>query len=318
MSKKLKWTYGLMVGIIGLLIGFSTSRAAPSDAQITDFYSYDNNIPLNAEESLIYEDWLMKQYSLSFDAVDGERVTGMITIPKVIWPPNPQFPVIIYLHGYGGSAEVDPLLGDLIDFVMLFREHKYAILSLDARYHGERERDDRDIFSINFFQDKNGLSKTIIDYRRAIDYLQIRSNINENRIFVFGISMGGIMGALLSGVDQRVNAASLVVAGGDWTELISNSALPPADPMREALRGHYDIIPKYFDMVDPVITAHLISPRFLQMHNGTLDDIVPTGQELYDAAGEPKEIYWYDADHYTILLYSFDILGRSLDMFDEH
>ncbi len=315
MKKFVLFPLGLIIAVIQCAA--ISCYAGLSDSQISDFYSYDDQIPLNAQEQLVYEDLFMRQYALSFDAADGESVTGFLTIPKVIWPPNPQFPVIVYLHGHGGSAELDPLLGDLIYFIMLFRETKYAVLSLDARYHGERERPDREIFSTNFLQDRNGLAQTIVDYRRAIDYLETRSNINENQIHLFGISMGGLMGAMLSAVDERVRAASLVVAGGNWTELVSNSNLPPAEPMRQALRGHYGIIPSLFDIVDPVVLAHMISPRYLQMHNGLYDDIVPTGQQLYDAALEPKEIYWYEGDHISILLYTPDILGRTLDMFDQ-
>lgn len=298
-----------------LLMGYSVALGGPTDAQIADFYSYDDTVPLNASEQLVYSNWLVKQYALSFDGIDGERVTGFLTTPTLVWPWD-DLPVIIYLHGHGGSAELDETLGELVNFIMLFRDTKYAILSLDARYHGERERPDREIFSTNFLQDRNGIAQTIVDYRRAIDYLETRDNIDANQIHVLGISMGSIMGSILTSVEPRIRAASLIVGGGNWTELVSNSNLPPSEPMREALRGHYELIPKFFDIVDPVNMAHLISPRYLQMHNGTLDDIVPTGQELFDAALEPKEIFWYDADHVTILLYITDIMTRSLDMFD--
>jgi len=187
---------------------------------------------------------------------------------------------------------------------------------LDAQYHGDRSVTGRDMFSQNFVQDRNGMAQTVVDYRRAIDYLETRSEIESQNAFVMGISMGGIIGGIVASVEGRAHATSLIVAGGDWEELVSNSDLPPAEPMREALNGHYEVIPRYFGIVDPIHTVHQISPRPLQMHNGIYDTTVPTEQALFDAALEPKEIFWYPASHYTIVLYTWDILNRSLDLFD--
>jgi cephalosporin-C deacetylase-like acetyl esterase len=290
----------------------------PSDAQIDQFYDYDASQPLNATSELVYQDYFWKQYDIHFDSVNQERIPAYLWVPKQIWPPVNHYPVILFLHGYGGSRDMDAWLSDFLWIIELFRGQKYALILLDAQYHGDRRVPGRDIFSQNFVQDRNAFAQTIVDYRRAVDYLETRSDIESQNIFVMGISMGGIQGAMVASVEPRVQGASLIVAGGDWEELIANSDLPPADPIREALNGHYEVVPRFFDIMDPIYQVHMISPRPLQMHNGLYDTTVPTGQELYDAALEPKEIFWYPASHYTIVLYTWDILNRSLDLFDSN
>ncbi len=283
------------------------------------YYDYDPSQPLNATEELIESTFFHNVFAVTFESVHGETVTGNLVIPKTLWAGPGPYPAILYLHGYGGSSSIEGWLSDIIYLLEIIYAEPYVIFAIDAQYHGDRSVPGRDMFSLNFTQDRSALATTVMDERRAIDYLQTRPEVQDDEIHLLGISMGGILGALTMSVEPRLDAASLIVAGGDWTELISNSDLPPAYPMREALNGHYETIPRFFDPVDPVNTIINASPDVaLQMHNGTMDTTVPTGQELFDAAGEPKEIYWYAANHYTIALYSFTIIGRSLDWFQAH
>jgi len=283
------------------------------------YYDYDPSQPLNATEELTESTFFHNVFSITYQSVHGETVNGQLIIPKTLWAGPGPYPAILYLHGYGGSSSIEGWLSDLIYLLEIIYGEPYVIFAIDAQYHGDRSVPGRDMFSLNFTQDRSALATTVMDERRAIDYLLTRAEVQQDEIHLLGISMGGILGALTMSVEHRLDAASLIVAGGNWTELISNSDLPPAYPMREALNGHYETIPRFFDPVDPVNTIINASPYVaLQMHNGTLDTTVPTGQQLFDAAGEPKEIYWYTANHYTIALYSFTIIGRTLDWFEAH
>lgn len=296
--------------------------ASATDYNLEDilgYYDYDPSQPLNATEELVESTFFHNILAVTFESVHGETVTGTLVIPKTLWAGPWPYPAILYLHGYGGSSSIEGWLSDLIYMLEIVYGEPYVIFAIDAQYHGARSVPGRDIFSLNFTQDRSALATTVMDERRALDYLLTRPEVQQDELHLLGISMGGILGALTMSVEPRLDAASLIVAGGNWTELISSSELPPAYPMREALNDHYETIPRFFDMVDPVNTIINASPDVaLQMHNGTQDVTVPTGQELFDAAGEPKEIYWYNADHYTIALYSLTIIGRSLDWFAAH
>jgi dipeptidyl aminopeptidase/acylaminoacyl peptidase len=303
-----------------LLLPLQTGQS--SDYNFEDmiaYYDYNPAQPLNATEDLIESTFFHDSYYVTFESVHGETVTGNIIVPKALWAGPGPYPAMLYLHGYGGSASIEGWLSDLIYLMELIYGDPYVILAIDAQYHGDRSVPGRDLFSLNFTQDRAGLATTVIDERRALDYLQSHPDVIDDELHLIGISMGAILGALTMSVDHRLDAACLIVGGGDWTELVSNSQLPPAIPMRDALNDHYETLPRLMDMVDPVNTIINASPEVaLQMHNGTYDVTVPTGQQLFDAAGPPKEIHWYFADHYTIVLYSLDIVGAALNWFETY
>ncbi|TKJ40642.1 hypothetical protein CEE37_06675 [candidate division LCP-89 bacterium B3_LCP] len=302
-----------------MLIGSIACASEYNFEDLIAYFDYDASQQLNATQNFLEGTFFHDQYEVTFQSVHGETVTGSLTIPKPLWAGPGPYPAMLYLHGYGGSATVDPLLSDLIYLLELTYGEPYVIFAIDAQYHGSRSVPGRDMFSLNFVQDQAALATTVIDERRAIDFLESHPDVIADEIHLMGISMGAIIGALTMSVDHRPDAACLIVGGGNWTELVSASQLPPAIPMREALNDHYETIPRYFDVVDPVNTIINASPHVaLQMHNGTQDVTVPTGQQLFDAAGEPKEIFWYSANHYTIVLYSFTIVGAALDWFSTY
>lgn len=308
--------------LASLLLILAPPFASSSDYNFDDmiaYYEYDPLQPLNATEDLIETTFFHNRYYVTYESVHSETVTGNLIVPNPLWAGPGPYPAMLFLHGYGGSASIEGWLSDLIYLMEIIYGEPYVILAIDAQYHGDRSVPGRDMFSLNFFQDRAGLATTVMDERRALDYLQSHPDVIDDELHLVGISMGAILGAMTMSVDHRLDAASLIVGGGNWTELISASQLPPAIPMREALNDHYETIPRLMDMVDPVNTIINASPQVaLQMHNGTFDVTVPTGQQLFDAAGPPKEIHWYFADHYTIILYSLDIIGRTLDWFDTY
>lgn len=87
-------------------------------------------------------------------------------------------------------------------------------MALDFEYHGERSfnndfdqplsivtRDD----GVNQYREL--LVQSTIEYRRVMDYLATRSELDSTRIGVLGYSLGGVMVFALAGVDSRIRVA---------------------------------------------------------------------------------------------------------------
>ena len=134
------------------------------------------------------------------------------------------------------------------------------------------------------------------DVLGAIDFVRSRG---ARRVVLIGASMGGIIGSMFAGVDERVKAPVFLVAGGDWKILMEKSTLSVwrdagrnnPQQMQEALR--------VMDVVDPVHWVGRIAPRPVLFINGDADDVVPveSNKALHNAAGEPKKIVWYKGGH---------------------
>ena len=75
----------------------------------------------------------------------------------------------------------------------------FAVLALDIQYHGDRiDNNDYESPEVILGQELwNKLTmmliESAIDYRRTIDYLETRPEIDTSRIGLIGYSLGGIM-----------------------------------------------------------------------------------------------------------------------------
>jgi cephalosporin-C deacetylase-like acetyl esterase len=305
---------------LGVLYANAMARqqALYSGQNLLDFYAYDKNASLEARLVPTTGGTAeLDEFHLTFRSVRAELVTGVFYLPKSATD-STQARCLLWLHGYGGDKVISP------EALNVLGQFGFALLALDAEYHGERKQSGKDIYSLNLVENRYALAQTIIDYRRALDFLETVSRIDPQRIGLVGASMGGILGALLAGVDERVKAAIIVAGGGGWSEMVRQSQIEPAPPVREYLNGNFNVGPRLFDPVDPIHLIHRMrSPRALQVHHGDRDNIVPfsAGFALYERAGEPKEFHAYPGDdHYSIgrgnsvLL----LLQRALDWLNKH
>lgn len=280
-----------------LQLSLPTSQAArqpASEAEVQKFlklYKYDKDTPLNVTFSTKADRGMYLFEAFRFTSVNDQTVPGYLLLPK---SPSKPSPCLLVLHGYGGSKN-DSLLA-----APMLVSSGFAVLALDAQYHGERKQAGKDIFSIDFQSDRDAMIQTILDWRRGIDYLQTRPEIDMDRLALVGASMGGILGGVLTALDERIKAAGLLVAGGDWGSLIMKSQIPQAVKIRQLVPNlTEESVSQLMDPVDPLHFIGRISPRPLLMQNGKKDTIVipECSQRLFEAAKDPKEIDWYESNH---------------------
>ncbi|MEW6202443.1 MAG: alpha/beta fold hydrolase [bacterium] len=278
-----------------LLIGFNYAAHCQSLEQarwrFDEFYKYDKDQPFNLKEILLRETDKYKLYRWAFDSVHSKRVTALFLAPKGI---KDRAPVILILHGYMGRKE------DVISSLDIVSSAGYACLALDAEYHGERSVTGKDLYSKLGYSSRDGIIQTVLDFRRAVDILEMRPEIDPARIGYIGASMGGVFGGVIAAVDQRIRAATLVVGGADWAYLARASVVSDALGL---LRGENRIIPKDFGVViapaDPINWAHNISPRPVLMLNAKYDILVNplSNKKLFARLNEPKMIVWFAEGH---------------------
>ncbi|MEM2341083.1 MAG: alpha/beta fold hydrolase [Candidatus Bathyarchaeia archaeon] len=274
------------------------------------YYEYDKSLPLNVHEEVIEDKGNYKLIKVYFDSVNNERVPGLLMLPKR----DEKIPCVIFLHGYGGSKD------DIRGVADLVAREGYGLMAIDAKYHGERREIGKELFSPDINVSVNGIIQTVIDLRRAIDYLETRPDIDIERIGYVGGSMGGILGAIFIGVEPRVKAAALIVAGGNVSLMIRESKHYTMPKIREYIQREnvsYEELQRMLDPIDPINFIGYFSPRPIVFHLGKYDEDVPaeSGRQLYERAGEPKQVYWYDTGHNVPLDL---VLARILDFMDRN
>jgi len=178
---------------------------------IAQFYNYDKDIPLDAKIVGQQEFSYGNREKIIFKGVNNSTVPAYLTIPK---NGASTHPVVVIADGIYGSKErwfEDDSWpkGGLI--TKSFLRAGFAVLILDAAYHGERTSEYDYVsppFPFTFPNESRHMGiQTATEYRRAIDYLSTRSEIDTSRIGMMGLSMGALITFQLSSVDPRIKTA---------------------------------------------------------------------------------------------------------------
>jgi len=176
-------------------------------------YQYDKEVPLEARivETDEHPEYLREK--IVFRGARDNRIPGYLGIPKTGSPP---YPIVLQIDGLGGSKgrwwedENWPRGGVLTKALL---SSGFAVLALDAQYHGERIAENNyepagHLLERHWYNTLREMTvQSIVEYRRAMDYLATRSEIDTTRIGVIGLSMGGMMTFVLSAIDTRIQVS---------------------------------------------------------------------------------------------------------------
>ncbi|MGD9495791.1 MAG: alpha/beta hydrolase family protein [Armatimonadota bacterium] len=272
---------GVLVVAVAVPVG---AQPAQDWDSLRAVYDYDASAPLDATAEEALESGQYTVQALSFAGFAGERVPALLMRPVAAERP----PCVLFLHGLGGDKSNAKLAAGLL------APHGIAVLAIDAALHGARAPAGVEL-TPELLLDGRPMVRTVIDNRRAIDYIATRSDLDAQRVVLVGVSMGAILGSIVAAVDERVDAAALLVGGGGWERLLASSEHPLVQRLREAGGGSGAAMAH----LDPVHFVGHISPRPLLMINGTQDAIIPRAcaDALHEAAGEAGQVIWYEGGH---------------------
>ena len=174
---------------------------------LLQFFRYDRDVPLEARVVQREDSTSYIREKIIFTGVQ-DRVPGYLAIPKTGIPP---YPCVLQLHGAGGSKS-DWWEGRDLQAIRFTREllsRGFAVLALDAQYHGERalNYDYEPPMSKFMITLRDVLIQSIVEHRRAIDYLTTRAEIDTTRIGIVGSSMGGRFTYILTAIEPRCQFA---------------------------------------------------------------------------------------------------------------
>lgn len=275
----------------GTVMAQTAAPASPSlEAIRLSLYDYDPALPLRPKVTLMKSGFnkaseLRTRYHVSYDSVHDQRVTAILTLPKRFAPP---YPAVVLLAGSGGNKDTDyvRVVADVMASL------GYATISIDAQYHGERARPGRsgDIHLLYNPTNRDAWIQTVVDLRRAVDYLQSRPDIQKDRIGFLGFSQGGMIGATFIGVEPRIRAAVLAVAGAGFAEWARHTNLVKPEQIPQLELGAAVTDPIYF-------VGRFRGP--ILMLSAKRDELIPKSatEALFAATGGRAEIKWYDVTH---------------------
>lgn len=240
-------------------------------------FEYDPSAPLGLSEVIIEQnEGNFIHYSVTYQGKKGCRVLAYLVTPD---GPGP-YPAVIYLHrdmGHGATFKLQGNKDQFLEEAKLLAGYQVASLMLDSPFlNGCGDPHDQ----------RDGLITQVVDVRRGIDYLEQLSSIDPDRIGFVGHSYGATVGGIIAGVEKRIK--TFVLMGGH--AIVGKSLFH--------ITNH---IPDTHDMEPYLYIGQANQTPVLFMFAKQDQNIAPEKAELfYDSANAPKEIIWYDTDHYGL------------------
>jgi fermentation-respiration switch protein FrsA (DUF1100 family) len=212
-----------------------------------------------------------RELRLTYRVEDAHPIPAILLLPDA---PDPARAALL-VHGY--SSRKEDVSGPVGKALL---SHGIASLALDLPLHGTRA----DPVQGQSMRDPLGVAslwrQALADVRLGLRYLGAHAAIDGARLALIGYSMGSFLSVVVAADEPGVRAVVLA-AGGD---------LPEGTPFSGLARM----------VADPLRAVRKLNGRPLLMVHGRRDRTVSPAQaqRLFDAAGEPKELLWYDAGHH--------------------
>lgn len=265
----------------------AASPAAPSQ-DILRLFEYDASAPLDVQVDSTEQKEGLTIQNITYASPKGGRVTATLIVPD---GPGP-FAGILLMHGAPGTRDVT------LPEAMTLAKRGAVTLSIDAPFaRGERRGNPREMIHLDE-RDRDDQVQLAVDWRRGVDLLLARKDVDPKRLAYVGRSYGGAQGGLLAGVEKRIKAYALVVGDGGLVDHFTG----PEDPPRFGGQITEEHWKRWLALMEPVEPIHFVgraAPARLLFQNGLTDEMVPAadGRAYQEAASEPKTILWYDAGH---------------------
>ena len=166
-------------------------------------------------------------YHFHYTSFDGATVNGYMRLPNTALQSGQPLPVLIGAHAMGRSYQrwwlpsyKERATRESTDKITAMALAKgYAVVTIDARNHGERKDPDNGIaqliHNLHWWGEREPyeamLIDTVRDHRVLLDWLSTQPQFDAERVDITGYSMGAHVSLLLAAVDNRVKRVAAVV-----------------------------------------------------------------------------------------------------------
>lgn len=222
-------------------------------------------------------------YNMPFEDVtvtssDGLKLAGWFI-------PSENGAVIMMQHGYKSDRE------EMLNEAEMMHRHGYGVLLTTVRAH-DHSQGETITFGMNEVKDMDAWYK----------YLLTRNDLDPGRIGILGNSYGGMLAIQYASVNEEIKAVAADCAFSSLNDTVSTSVTYftdlPAFPFAPLIVFWAEQETGFkLEDVDATKWIAQISPRPVFLMQGGADVVisVDSGRRLYDAAGEPKEL-WFEPE----------------------
>jgi dienelactone hydrolase len=268
-------------------------KSPPFDELVRQF-DYDRNAPLNVREEKKEQRDGAAVIELSYDSPRGGRVPATLVLPSGKGP----FAGILFGHWMMQRSQFRNRTEFLEEALLLARAGAASLLT------------DTPLIRPGFILEKEGLKgeiqnaeasrQQVIDFRRGVDLLLARGDIDAKRLAFVGHSYNAHTGGILGAVEKRIG--SFVLMAGVFADeeyvFASNAMDVVQFRKKNGEAALHDFFRQYaFD--DPVYFIGQSAPAAIFLQFGEEDGGIPEkmARGYFERFAEPKKIAFYKAGH---------------------
>jgi dienelactone hydrolase len=169
------------------------------------------------EKDESHDDWIEER--ISFDAAyGGERMVAVLFRPKYTDPP---YQTVIYSPGdqanwRNSSSEIAGAMEFKVFLSFIVKSGRAVLYPV---YKGTMERKSKQPEpGFDTHREAEYRIQMVKDFRRCIDYLETRTDIDTQRLAYYGLSWGGEWPAvIITAVEKRLKTSIILAGGLDYT-----------------------------------------------------------------------------------------------------
>ena len=188
--------------VVAVFSPYEITQTEPEPADFDAFWDARKAelaaVPMSPSIQQVGETSFTTTYQISLRQIDNRRVYGFLSVPKGSGP----FPAILELPAFGSN----PITAE--DIVA---ERAGAIHMKIVIHNAPANQTDPNAYEPDIIDnaDENYFRWAILSGLRSLDYLTSRSDWDGENLGVTGVSQGGALSTMVSGLDDRVTLVSM-------------------------------------------------------------------------------------------------------------
>ena len=266
----------------------------PAFEKLAREFEYDRNAPLDTKEERQEERDGAVIVELSYASPRGGRVPATLVKPAG----NGPFAGILFGHWMMPGSPMANRKEFLEEAILLARAGAICLLT------------DAPLVRPGFVKQPVGLAaqiqnaeasrQQVIDFRRGLDLLLARGDVDGARIAYVGHSYNAHTGGILAGIEKRIGSFVLMAGVFADEEFVFASEMPAIVQSRQRLgeKPLREFFQQYaFD--DPIHFIGHSAPAAVFLQFGRDDEPIPEkfARQYFERFAEPKKIAFYAAGH---------------------
>lgn len=239
--------------------------------------------------------------SFEYTTTYPQREAALSIKAKTYIPATKNSPVVFMLPSLGGTNQLDQALAES------FCKQNIAAILITTSFIG---LDSDGLVPVS--DHDHSLRRVVSALKGAIVNVRTSDKINVNKIGLFGVSLGGILGSVAYGVMPEISAATFLVNGGDIPFIMAYSDQPRMVKLRQARMAEqnlktiqeYELFLRDHLVLDPLHFAKTNDADSTKLFLSKSDNSVPSEKQMeyYAAMGTPSETTFYNMAHAATIL----------------